>query len=195
MLYRFFAKETFDSVDVVLTQVFEALELKFSDLKIKKQSATYSKPYQYIVEGALKGRHFILSLSSSALKEKAVKQQVELVWQCENPRWTIVDIYPKASSKEGQTMILDMELVSGLPLLTNHGLRIASNQQSFIEQAFDEDFCEELTQLARLNFTSLGIERKRLYYKGLDLPTDTAKGNALLKVIKIGMTLIEKIDH
>ncbi|MBL4649505.1 MAG: hypothetical protein JKY03_07215 [Aureispira sp.] len=87
MLRRLFVKKRFEHIEEELKSVYQMLGIETPLLKIKKQPATYSKPYSYIAEGSIQGHHFVLSLHHSALKVKEIKQQLELILQCENPDW------------------------------------------------------------------------------------------------------------
>ena len=57
MLRRLFVKETFEHIEEELRSVYQMLGIEGQLLKVKKQPATYSKPYSYIAEGRLQGHH------------------------------------------------------------------------------------------------------------------------------------------
>ena len=83
MLFKFFAKDTFEPIAIELGQLFETLGLSISKLKIRTQPATYFKPYTHVVEGDLDGHRFVLSLRSSALKSQITKMMHQ---RQKNPR-------------------------------------------------------------------------------------------------------------
>ena len=193
-MFKFFAKETFETIDLELDQVFLALGLSKSKLKIRKQTATYSKPYDYVVEGQLEGHRFVLSLHSSPLKERETKQQLELIIQCENPNWIAFELRQKEQAAS-QKKNLGMEVIRSLEVLNINDLVLECNERAFVEMVFDLPFCKQLIRLNELSFSTFKVERKRLYYKTTWLPNEANKSRLLMEAIRLGISLVQAIDQ
>jgi hypothetical protein len=193
MLFRFFAKDTFEPIEKELGQLFEALGLSKSKLKIRTQPATYFKPYSHVVEGDLDGHRFVLSLLSSELRTDVPKNQLEFIIHCKNPSWLSLNL----SSKEqvtGNNKKLGLEVVA-LNKLNHNDLVISCNQKEFVENVFNDKLCKKITPLSNTSFSNFQIERKRLYYKSDWLPSDSKKRQLLLDTILFSISLIKQIDN
>ena len=193
MFFRFFAKDKFEPITAELSQLFEALGISKTKLKIRTQAATYFKPYTHVVEGDLDGHRFVLSLRSSKLKSLATKNELEFIIHCKNPSWVTLNLLSKEQVTGNKTK-LGMEVVS-LSKFKHDNLVISCNQKEFVENVFDDKLCQKITPLSKTSFSNFQIERKRLYYKADWLPNDSNKRQLLLDTILLSISLIKQIDN
>ena len=193
MLFKFFAKENYGSVEKELNQVFRSLGLNDSDLKIKMQPATYFKPYKLVTEGTLKGHRFVLSMMSSELKNSQPRSGLEFMIHCENPSWLTFGLSCNETNDFFESK-LGMQKVE-VDCLNSMNISVACNQKEFVSELFNGDFCNSVSLIADSEFSDFLIERKRLYFKTDWLPSDSQKSSMLKKSISFASSLLRKIDE
>lgn len=192
MLYRLFAKEAFEPIEEALEYIYQKLGIQDEKLKVRKQIATYSKAYSYVIEGVLKRHRFVLSLHRSPLKERTIKEQLELIIQCENPNWVTLVL---AKGARGHQQKLGIEKIDRLKEEGLTEINLKSNQKDLVEQIFDDSICQQVQILEQINFSTFRLDKKRLYVQLSWLPDNLDKRDALLKIIELGINLVQKIDQ
>jgi len=191
MLFRLFAKETFEPIDKELNQVFKKLGIPQSNIKIRKTPATYFKPYSCVVEGSFNGYRFVLSLHSPALSKESVSQQLELIIYCENPNWISLEVHKKGQTIS-ETKTLGMDLIE-VESLNAKDVLVECNQKAFVEAVFDKELCEEILKMSPSSFFK--VERGRLYYTIDSLPENAVGRVLLLHAMNIGIALAMQVDR
>ncbi|CAA6828863.1 MAG: Unknown protein [uncultured Aureispira sp.] len=194
MLRRLFVKETFEHIEEELRSVYQVLGIEAQELKVRKQAATYSKPYSYIAEGSLEGHHFVLSLRHTPLKVQDGKQQLELILQCENSDWRTLVFRKKNAPQSNTKKILGIEGMTQLKNVNLDKLIIESSDMDWTERLFDLSLGKKAAIMAEIKFSSFVLERKRLYIQMPWLPDDFSKRQALVQILDFSISLIKKID-
>ncbi|WP_052594470.1 hypothetical protein [Aureispira sp. CCB-QB1] len=194
MLRRLFVKEAFEHIEEELKAIYKIFGIEEQKLKTKKQVATYSKSYDYTVEGTIRNHRFVLNLYQNPLKEETKKQQLELIIQCENPNWTTLVLQKKTIAKSDHKKTLDIEPIHQLKNVNLDKLILASNNNECLEELFDIAMGEKVTILNKIKFSSFVLERKRLYIKTAWLPDTFSKRQALIQLLDFAINLVEKID-
>lgn len=194
MLRRLFVKETFEHIEEELRSVYQMLGVEEQLLKVKKQPATYSKPYSYIAEGRIQGHHFVLSLHHPPLKVEDLKQQLELIIQCENPKWMTLVLQKKNAPKLKAKKILGIAPISQLKNVNLDKLIIESSDEKWTEALFDVPLGKKIAIMDEIKFSSFVLERKRLYVQMPWLPDNFSKREALTQVLDFSINLVKKID-
>lgn len=195
MLRRLFVKEAFEHIEKELISVYQQLGIEESTLKIKKQPATYSKPYSYIVEGTIRMHRFVLSLQHAPLKDQEQKQQLELIIQCENPHWRTLLLQKKNQTKAKGKKILGLETIRQLKNVNLDKLMLESNDKEWTEVLFDVGLGQKASILDEIKFSSFILERKRLYAQVSWLPDNFSKRQALTQLLDFSISLVEKVDQ
>lgn len=194
MLRRLFVKETFEHIEEELKSVYQMLGIEMPLLKVKKQPATYSKPYSYIAEGSIEGHHFVLSLHHSPLKVEQLKQQLEVILQCENPKWMTLLLRKKNASESKAKRTLGIEPISQLENVNLDKLMVESSNQEWTKALFDVPMGKKVAIMDEIKFSSFVLERKRLYVQMPWLPDDFSKRQALIRVLDFSISLVKKVD-
>jgi hypothetical protein len=194
MLRRLFVKERFEHIEEELSAVYQMLGVEEQLLKVKKQPATYSKPYSYIAEGRLQGHHFVLSLHHSPLKVEDLKQQLELIIQCENPKWMTLVLRKKNAPESKAKKILGIAPIPRLKNVNSDKLMIESSDEKWTKALFDVPLGKKIAIMNEIKFSSFVLERKRLYVQMPWLPDDFSKRQALTQVLDFSISLVKKID-
>lgn len=194
MLHRLFAKETFEHIETELKSVYQALGVEEGTLKVKKQAATYAKPYSYIAEGSIEGHRFVLSLSQTPLKVQELKQQLELIIQCENPNWATLIFRKKNALESAAKKTLGIEALPQLKNVNLDKLMVESSDQEWTEVLFDASMGKKAAIMDEIKFSSFVLERKRLYVQMPWLPEDFSTRQALIQVLDFSIRLVKKID-
>lgn len=193
MITRFFAKKEFKEVAYYLEDFFRALELNIDAVKIRKQAATYAKPYTYRAEFIHQKRHQIISISHSALQQKPEKQQLEIIVPIENKSWLFIDIYPKQIERKKKT--LDTVRIPFLDIFEANDIGMDTNNKFFVMDVFDDEmFCQPYLGLNRFGFDQLLVERQKIYLKMPWMPNDYEKTRTLLEVFQTVQELAKRID-
>lgn len=194
MLRRLFVKETFEHIEEELKAIYQALGIEEGTLKIKKQSATYSKPYEYTVEGMLQNHRFVLGLWQSPLKEQAHQQQLELIIQCENPKWTTLVLEKKNVLESTAKKILGIAPITPLKNVNLDRLILYSNDQEWTRALFDVAMGKKISIMDEIKFSSFVLERKRLHVKMPWLPDNFSKRQAFIQLLDFSIDFIKKVD-
>ena len=164
MIKRFFAKKEFKQIAYYLEDFFRALGLDKKAIKIRKQPATYNKPYSYRAEFVYQKRHQVISISHAALQNKAGKQQVEIIVPIENTSWLFMDLYPRHIVRKKKT--LDTVRIPFLDILETNDIVMDTNNKFFVLDVFDdEDSCRPYLTLNNFGFEQLLVERQKIYLK------------------------------
>lgn len=193
MLRQLFSKQTYHQIDQQLKQVYQALGISETKLKVRKQAATYFTPYSYIVEGELNERRFVLSLHCSELRSEKNKQSLEFTIQCENPEWVVFKLHPKElefSTKKLAAERIDLTQCNGLDKLA-----VECSNKELAKRILNPQACKKIAQLTKEQTPDINIERKRLYYKTDWLPDNPNRSQLLLNAIKLGVFLVTQIDQ
>jgi hypothetical protein len=194
MLRRLFVKETFEHIEEELRSIYQTLGIEDQQLKIRKKSATYSKPYSYTVEGSIREHRFVLSLNQTPLKVQELKQQFEFILQCENPNWTTLVFQKKEALESNAKKILGIEPISQLKNVNLDKLTLESNDKESMETLFDVSMGKKAAIMNTIKFSSFILERKRLYIQLPWVPDNFSKRQALIQLLDFSISLVEKID-
>lgn len=194
MLHRLFVKESFEHIEEELRSIYQTLDIEEQQLKIRKKPATYSKPYNYTVEGSIREHHFVLSLHHTPLKVQEPKRQFEFILQCENPNWTTLVLQKKEALESNAKKILGIEPIPQLKNVNLDKLILESNNKGEVETLFDVSMGEKVAIMDTIKFSSFILERKRLYVQLPWLPDDFSKRQALIQLLDFSISLVEKID-
>lgn len=194
MLRRLFVKETFEHIEEELKSVYQMLGVEEELLKVKKQPATYSKPYSYIAEGSIEGHHFVLSLHHPPLKVEDLKQQLELIIQCKNPQWMTLVLRKKNAHESKDKKILGIAPIPQLKNVNLDKLIMESSDEEWAEALFDVPLGKKIAIMDEIKFSSFVLERKRLYVQMPWLPDNFSKRQALTQVLDFSIRLVKKID-
>ena len=178
MLRRLFVKEKFEHIEEELRFVYQFLGVEEQQLKVKKRPATYSKSYSYIAEGNIQGHHFVLSLYQAPLKVQELKQQLELIIQCENPNWMTLVLQKRNALELKAKKILGIERIPQLKNVNLDKLTVASSDQEWTEVLFDVSMGKKVAIMDEIKFSSFVLERKRLYVQMPWLPDNFSKRQA-----------------
>jgi hypothetical protein len=194
MLRRLFAKETFEHIEEELRSVYQALGVEEGMLKVKKQSATYSKPYSYVIEGSIQEHRFVLSLNQTPLKIEEAKQQLELILQCENPNWMTLVLRKKNALESTAKKTLGIEVIPQLKNVNLDKLIVESSDEEWTKGLFDVSMGKKVAIMDEIKFASFVLERKRLYVQMPWLPDNFSKRQALIQLLSFSISLVTKID-
>lgn len=192
-MFHFFSKNDFQEVDFYLEAFFSSLGMTMSAVKSRKKVATYSKPYSLTQETTFQGKHLILSLWHTPLKEKK-RVQLEVVMTIENPSWVYLDIQPtNAPSKEKK--ILDTIFIPFLECLNEVGIKVETNDKFLVLNTFDEELCQRITQANKIGFERLTVERQKIDLKTAWLPDSTSRVKQLKQLIELLVRLATIVDN
>lgn len=194
MLRRLFIKETFEHIEEELRAIYKVFGIKDQTLKVKKQPATYSKSYNYVIEGNIEGHHFVLSLHQTALKVQETKQQLELIIQCENPNWMTFVLRKKNDLPSKTKKTLGTAPIPQLKNVNLEKLIVEASDPEWTKNSLDVPMGKKLAIMDDLKFSSFILERKRLYVQMPWLPEDFSKRQALIQVLDFSISLVKKID-
>ncbi len=192
MIQRFFSKKNFQEVDYYLERFFQNIGIKSSDVKIKKQIASYSKPYSLLVETKLKDKNIIWSIRHSELKRKVAKQQLEIIFPIENKSWLFLHIFAAANPPTKQN--LEAAPILFLEALNTHKIKVQSNHSYFVKEVFNPDFCKKIIALQKFGFELLQVERQKIYLKLPWIPDSYNKIQHLELLFSILQTLATEIE-
>lgn len=190
MLRRLFAKEAFEVIEKELENVYQRFGIQHNNLKVKKQPATYSKPYNYIVEGHIENYSFVLSLHHSPLKERVNKKQLEFILHCDNPDW-IALVFRKRKTITSKKMLEQIDVLEAHNL---NKLIIEANNKELAKKIFDTKIYQQAAILEVIKFTTFSLERKRLYIQLPWLPDDFNKREFLAQLIELGKQIVKAVD-
>jgi len=194
MLRRLFVKETFEHIEEELKTIYQTLGIEEKKLKIKKQSATYSKPYTYTVEGTFNEHRFVLSLHQTPLKVEKLRQQLELILQCENPSWMTLVLRRKNALALNAKKTLGTTPITQLKNVNLDRLIVESSDQEYTKELFDVAMGKKAAIMDGIKFSSFVLERKRLYIQMPWLPDNFSKRQALIQLLDFSINLVKKID-
>lgn len=167
--------------------------MTMSAVKSRKKVATYSKPYSLTQETTFQGKHLILSLWHTPLKEKK-RVQLEVVMTIENPSWVYLDIQPtNAPSKEKKT--LDTIFIPFLESLNEVGIKVETNDKFLVLDTFDEGLCQRIIKANKIGFERLTIERQKIDLKTAWLPDSTSRVKELKQLIELLVQLATIVDN
>jgi hypothetical protein len=194
MLRRLFVKEAFEHIEEELKAVYQMFGIEIATLKVKKQPATYSKPYNYVAEGSIEGHHFVLSLQHPPLKVEEAQRQLELIIQCENPNWMTFVLRKKNAPPSKTKKTLGIAAIPQLKNVNLDKLIVEASDEEWTKAFLDVPMGKKLAIMDEIKFSSFVLERKRLYVQMPWLPDDFSKRQALIQVLDFSISLVKKID-